>query len=278
MRLLCHLTMSLMEKKEEKNVEGKPTNACKAQWHDTKIWGPYVYSLRGPWWTIGNLSMSAIIFSTYYKPGGASAVCWIEETTRKNYTVLYCTAVHLSDGGVRAGKTAQSWYIPSKIGSRCTQCKVWENGSNQSNRENCQHLSAKKRGNVHIFTLYKEKCSAKFYWNLFGSFWDIGRTNTRTMRQANRISKTNLLGSGNKQRKRRNGGKEEERHRQSAPTVVAAFLTILLPCLFTFSLVWTSMHGCSHHIYTCHPIAQSHKHSARTHAHPHIPKPSCART
>lgn len=29
-------------------------------------------------------------------------------------------------------------------------------------------------------------------------------------------------------------------------------LAALLLCLFTFSLVWTSMHGCSHHIYTCH--------------------------
>lgn len=93
---------------------------------------------------------------------------------------------------------------------------------------------------------------------------EIRLMKTQTTTTTNRISKDNLLGRGRK--RRWHIERNRKRKRQSAPTVVAVFLTILLPCLFTFSLVWTSMHGCSHHIYTCHPSAQSHKRSAQTHA------------
>lgn len=99
-------------------------------------------------------------------------------------------------------------------------------------------------------------------------FWEIWQANTqRTKANKQNFKKRTSLAEVANGKGVGKTERERKKRKRCSPTEAAAFLTILLPCLFTFSLVWTSMHGCSHHIYTCHPSAQSHKHSARTHTH-----------
>ena len=55
-----------------------------------------------------------------------------------------------------------------------------------------------------------------------------------------------------KRRQTEERDRERERERERERQQLWQLLAALLLCLFTFSLVWTSMHGCSLHIYTCH--------------------------